>query len=169
MQAAKAYIGLGSNLGDSLAMMHAAIAALEKLPQSQLRKTSSFFKSAPYEASGNDFMNAVVAIDTTLSPAALLSHCQAIELAFGRERPFPNAPRTLDLDLLLYADEIINQASLSLPHPRMTERAFVLHPLLEIAPDITIPDKGLASDFLPSLSDQRIQKLLVEPISTHTR
>ena len=91
-------------------------------------------------------MNAVIEIDTTLSPAALLSHCQSIELTFGRERPFPNAPRTLDLDLLLYADEIINQASLSLPHPRMTERAFVLHPLLEIAPDITIPEKGLASD-----------------------
>jgi len=169
MQAALAYIGLGSNLGDSLAMMHAAIAAIKKLPDTRLRKTSSFFQSAPYEASGNDFMNAVVEIDTTLSPAALLHHCQSIELTFGRERPFRNAPRTLDLDLLLYADEIINQASLSLPHPRMTERAFVLHPLLEIAPDITIPEKGLASDFLPSLSNQRIEKLLVEPLSTHTR
>lgn len=169
MQAALAYIGIGSNLGDSIATIHRAIAALEKIPHTRLLKTSSLFQSAPHEASGNDFMNAVVEIDTTLSPEALLEHCQSIELAFGRKRPFQNAPRTLDLDLLLYGNLTINQASLSLPHPRMTERAFVLLPLCEIAPDISIPGKGLASHYLSPLSHQRIEKLLNESLSTLTR
>jgi 2-amino-4-hydroxy-6-hydroxymethyldihydropteridine diphosphokinase len=169
MQATLAYIGIGSNLGDSIATIHSAIAALEKLPQTRLITTSSFFQSAPYEASGNDFMNAVVAIETTLTPAALLEYCQSVELSFGRERPFPNAPRTLDLDMLLYGHETINNASLIVPHPRMTERAFVLLPLCEIAPEIMIPGKGLASHYLPQLSQQRIDKLQVETLSTNTR
>jgi 2-amino-4-hydroxy-6-hydroxymethyldihydropteridine diphosphokinase len=169
MQAALAYIGIGSNLGDSIATIHRAITALENLPQTRLITRSSLFQSAPYEASGNDFMNAVVEIETSLSPEELLTQCQTIELAFGRERPFQNAPRTLDLDLLLYDHETINSASLILPHPRMTERAFVLLPLCEIAPEITIPGKGLACEYLPQLSDQRIEKLQAQPLAISAR
>jgi 2-amino-4-hydroxy-6-hydroxymethyldihydropteridine diphosphokinase len=169
MHAALAYVGIGSNLGDTIATIHNAIAALEKLPQTRLITSSSLFQSAPYEASGDDFVNAVVSIETSLTPTALLTQCQSIELAFGRERPFQNSPRTLDLDLLLYGHETINQTSLILPHPRMTERAFVLLPLCEIAPEIIIPGKGLARDYLPQLSQQRIDKLQVESLSSYTR
>lgn len=158
MQVALAYVGIGSNLGDSIAMIQHALSALQKIPHTRLLNSSSLFQSAPFEASGHDFINAVAELETSLTAAALLEHCQSIEVAFGRERPFPNAPRTLDLDLLLLGHETINLASLILPHPRMTERAFVLLPLLEIAPDITIPGKGLASQYLPQLSHQRIEK-----------
>lgn len=169
MHAARAYIGLGSNLGDTIATIHNAIAALEKLPQTRLITCSSLFQSAPYEANGDDFLNAVVVVETSLTPTTLLEQCQSIELAFGRERPFHNAPRTLDLDLLLYDHETINHQSLILPHPRMTERAFVLLPLCEIAPEVIIPGKGLACHYLPQLSQQRIEKLQVESLSSYTR
>lgn len=168
MQAALAYIGLGSNLGDSIATIYRAVDSLENLPHTRVNTTSSLFLSAPYEASGNDFINAVVEIETTLSAEILLEHCQRIERLFGRERPFVNAPRTLDLDLLLYGHETINHASLILPHPRMTERAFVLLPLLEVAPAITIPGKGLASHYVSQLNQQRIEKLPMESRSINT-
>ena len=150
----QAFVGLGANLGDKAVALEAALAALDALSQTQLLKVSSFYRSAPVDAGGPDFLNAVALINTELAPEVLLDALQAIELAHGRERPFVNAPRTLDLDLLLYGERHIATARLSVPHPRLTERAFVLLPLLEIAPDRA--DLGV---HLPGVADQRIERL----------
>ncbi len=107
------------------------------LPGTRAGAASSIWRSAPVEASGPDFLNAVVALDTVLAPLDLLDALQAIEQIHGRERPYRNAPRTLDLDLLLYGDLALATPRLTLPHPRLGERAFVLRPLLEIAPELT--------------------------------
>jgi 2-amino-4-hydroxy-6-hydroxymethyldihydropteridine diphosphokinase len=154
-----AYIGLGANLGDPAQAVRDALAQLARLPQSALVKQSSLYASAPVDASGDDFINAVAQIDTTLSPQALLLALQQIESAFGRERPFRNAPRTLDLDLLLYGDEHVDETGLHVPHPRMETRAFVLLPLLELAPEIDIPGKGPARTYLAGVRDQAIAKI----------
>jgi 2-amino-4-hydroxy-6-hydroxymethyldihydropteridine diphosphokinase len=106
-----------------------------------------------------EFVNAVVEIETELAPEALLKELLAIEGRSGRTRTFQNAPRTLDLDLLLYGDQVIAQPGLAVPHPRMHERAFVLAPLAEIAPDTTIPGKGIASALLSACKDQDVAKL----------
>ncbi|CAM3757262.1 2-amino-4-hydroxy-6-hydroxymethyldihydropteridine diphosphokinase [Roseateles saccharophilus] len=133
----RAYIGLGANLGADLsATLTQAALSLAALPDTQVVALSSVWRSAPVDASGPDFLNAVAALDTALAPLALLEALQAIEHAHGRERPYRNAPRTLDLDLLLYDDLVLDTPRLSLPHPRLGERAFVLRPLLEIAPDL---------------------------------
>ena len=156
-----AYIGIGANLGNAALTVREALTALQQLPLTQLSASSSLYGSAPVDAGGDDFVNAVARLDTHMGAEALLAELQKIELTFGRERPFRNAPRTLDLDLLLYGQEEIHSARLEVPHPRMTARAFVLLPLLEIAPDLQIPGKGVASDFLPGLQDQRIWPLPV--------
>lgn len=153
-----AYLGLGANLGDAQATLHAAIDALRALPNGRVVGLSSFYRSAPIEASGPDYLNAVVALTTTLPPLALLHAVQAIEQAHGRERPYHNAPRTLDIDLLLYGDVQINTTELTLPHPRLTERAFVLYPLLEIAPT-SLPVLGELAQYLPAVTGQQIEKL----------
>lgn len=133
----RAYVGLGTNLGaDLLATLAQAARSLAALPGTQLAALSSAWRSAPVDAGGPDFLNAVAALDTALSPVELLDALQAIEQAHGRERPYRNAPRTLDLDLLLYGDLSLDTPRLTLPHPRLGERAFVLRPLLEIAPDL---------------------------------
>jgi 2-amino-4-hydroxy-6-hydroxymethyldihydropteridine diphosphokinase len=133
----RAYVGLGANLGaDLLATLAQAAQALAALPGTRLVALSSAWRSAPVDAGGPDFLNAVAALDTTLSPLELLDGLQTIEQAHGRERPYRNAPRTLDLDLLLYGDEVLDTPRLTLPHPRLGERAFVLRPLLEIAPEL---------------------------------
>jgi 2-amino-4-hydroxy-6-hydroxymethyldihydropteridine diphosphokinase len=133
-ESALACIGLGANLGeDPLAAVVAAIDAIAALPGVYLRRQSSFYGSAPVEAGGDDYVNAVVQVQTTLAPHALLAQLQAIENAAGRARPYRNAPRTLDLDLLLYDQLVLSDADLVLPHPRMWQRAFVLRPLAEIA------------------------------------
>ena len=129
-----AYVALGANLGDARATVNAAIEALDHLPQTRLLRASSLYRTAPWEASGPDFINAVAAIETALGAHELLRALQALELQAGRERPYRNAPRTLDLDLLLYGDAIIDSPELIVPHPRLRERAFVLLPLAEIAP-----------------------------------
>lgn len=132
-----AYVGLGANLGNDLGgTLTQAALSLAALPGTRVTALSSVWRSAPVEASGPDFLNAVVALDTDLAPLALLEALQAIELAYGRERPYRNAPRTLDLDLLLHGDVRMVSPRLTLPHPRLGERAFVLRPLLEIAPDL---------------------------------
>ena len=154
-----AYVGLGANLGDAAQAVRDAIALLSQLPDTELVATSSLYASAPVDAGGDDFVNAVVQLDTALGAHALLSQLQRIEQLFGRERPFRNAPRTLDLDLLLYGQQAINDSVLVVPHPRMHERAFVLLPLLELAPDITIPGIGAARDRLASVQDQPIRKM----------
>ena len=133
----RAYVGLGTNLGcDLLVTLTQAAQALSALPATRLVALSSAWRSAPVEAAGPDFLNAVAALNTALSPFELLDALQAIEQAHGRERPYRNAPRTLDLDLLLYGDLTLDTPRLTLPHPRLGERAFVLRPLLEIAPQL---------------------------------
>ena len=129
-----ACVGLGANLGDAQATIERAIEALARLPDSTLTARSSLWRTAPWQAQGPDFINAVAALSTRLSAPELLQALQSLELAERRERPYPNAPRTLDLDVLLYGDARIESPTLVVPHPRMHQRAFVLAPLREIAP-----------------------------------
>ena len=132
---------------------------LRRLPGCQLQAVSAMYRTAPIDSSGDDYINAVARIATTLGAEALLAALHEIELAHGRERPYRNAPRTLDLDVLLYGDEQITSATLTVPHPRMTERAFVLVPLLELAPEINVPGKGPAKAYAAGVADQGISKL----------
>lgn len=129
-----AYIGLGANLGDAAATLKAAVAALAQVPGVQAGACSSLYRTAPIDSSGPDYLNAVAEVITTLTAPALLRELQALENAAGRERPYRNAPRILDLDLLLYGSAHIESPDLTVPHPRMWERAFVLVPLAEISP-----------------------------------
>jgi 2-amino-4-hydroxy-6-hydroxymethyldihydropteridine diphosphokinase len=154
-----AYVGIGANLGDARANVADALARLAAAPSCTLLCASSSYRSAPIDACGDDYINAVASIDTCLSAPELLAALHAIEQAHGRERPYRNAPRTLDLDLLLYGDERIDTPTLTVPHPRMHERAFVLAPLLEIAPDVTIPGRGLARDYAAGVAAQAITRL----------
>lgn len=147
-----AYVALGANLGDAAKALREALAALNALPGVRLRRASSLYRTAPVDASGPDYLNAVAEIATTLSAPALLDALQAIEQVAGRERPYRNAPRTLDLDLLLYGDARIDSTRLTVPHPRMGERAFVLVPLAEIAP------QRVGLDALRAVANQRIEK-----------
>jgi len=156
-----AFVALGANLDDPEAQVRAAAEALAGLPHSTLRRLSSLYRTAPVGIHGQpDFINAVAALETTLSPQELLAALFAVEARFGRRRDFHHAPRTLDLDLLLYDDETLDSASLTLPHPRMHLRAFVVVPLVEIAPDCRIPGRGHASAWLAAVSMQRIEKLV---------
>jgi len=154
MESVTSYVGVGSNLGDALHNVSAALAALHHLPQTKLHSHSSLFRSAPIDATGDDFINAVARVDSQLSAESLLAELQKIELSFGRKRPFRNAPRTLDLDLLMYGDVKIATDILVVPHPRMTTRAFVILPLLELNPDVAIPGYGQASRYVQAISDQ---------------
>ena len=134
----QAFVAIGANLGDAEAAVKAAMDALGALQRTQVTARSSLYRSAPVDATGPDFINAVVALRTGLDAEQLLIAMQRLEAQAGRERPFPNAPRTLDLDLLMHGNSVINTPTLTLPHPRMRERAFVLKPLAEIAPDKVI-------------------------------
>ncbi len=129
-----AWVALGANLGDARATVLQAFEDLTQLPQTRLIARSRLYRTAPHEASGPDFINAVAGLETGLSAPALLQALQSLENAAGRLRPYPNAPRTLDLDLLLYGEARIDSPQLTVPHPRMRERAFVLQPLAELAP-----------------------------------
>jgi 2-amino-4-hydroxy-6-hydroxymethyldihydropteridine diphosphokinase len=159
MKTVKAYIGLGANLGDAVKTVQQATRDLEALPQTRLHAQSSLFRTAPVDAGGDDYVNAVVCVETALSASELLQHLQAMEQAAGRQRPYRNAPRTLDLDILLYNEERIQRDDLQIPHPRMTQRAFVLIPLLQIDPFISIPGFGPAHQFVPEVANQAIHKL----------
>lgn len=154
-----AYIGIGANLGDALANVGDALVRLAALPSTRLVSRSSRYRTAPIDSSGGDYINAVACIDTALGAHELLAALQAIELAHGRERPYRNAPRTLDLDVLLYGDQVIDTPALRVPHPRMLERAFVLAPLLEIAPDAEVPGFGRARQFAAAVAGQQIAKI----------
>ena len=154
-----AFIGIGANLGEAAHTVRAAIAALQALPATSVSNQSSLYVSAPIDAGGDDFINAVIRLETELPAQSLLENLQKIEGIFGCKRPFRNAPRTLDLDLLIYDQLQTSTATLELPHPRMSERAFVLLPLLEIAPDICIPGKGAARAYLGGVADQAIKPL----------
>jgi 2-amino-4-hydroxy-6-hydroxymethyldihydropteridine diphosphokinase len=155
-----AYIGLGANLEDPKKTIRAAITALGVLPSTNLTKNSSLYITAPIGADGDDYVNAVIELQTRLTPFELLNELQSVERQFGRVRSYRNAPRTLDCDLLLYDQQIINTPTLQVPHPRMHQRAFVLLPLTEIALKIVIPNLGLAQLLLRNLSSQPIQKIL---------
>lgn len=131
-----AYIGLGANLGNPRLAVLAAIEAIADVDGLALTRKSSLYGSAPVDAGGADYVNAVVEVVTNLSPQSLLEQLQAIEQRAGRERSYRNAPRTLDLDLLLFGSKRIQTATLVVPHPRIWERAFVLRPLAEVASDV---------------------------------
>ena len=135
-----AYVALGANLGDPLQAVQDALARLGELPLTQLTRHSSLYRTAPIDSAGPDFINAVAEITTRLSAPDLLAALQGLERDAGRERPFRNAPRTLDLDLLLFGSGRVESATLTVPHPLMLERAFVLVPLAEIAPPLVTPE-----------------------------
>jgi 2-amino-4-hydroxy-6-hydroxymethyldihydropteridine diphosphokinase len=155
-----AWVGIGANLGDARENVVDALERLAWVPGVRLLRASSLYRTAPIDSSGDDYINAVAEIDTSLSARALLAALHGIEQAHGRERPYRNAPRTLDLDLLLYGDDVILDApALVVPHPRMHERAFVLAPLAELAPMLAIPGHGRVADLLPSVAEQAIERI----------
>ncbi|MGH8271919.1 MAG: 2-amino-4-hydroxy-6-hydroxymethyldihydropteridine diphosphokinase [Gammaproteobacteria bacterium] len=144
-----AWIGLGSNLGDSRAAIERAFTELGELPASELQKHSRLYCSKPWgPVPQPDFVNAVAALETALAPEVLLDELLAIESRHGRERGERWGPRTLDLDLLLYGDETISTPRLQVPHPRLAERAFVLAPFAELAPDLQVPGAGTVMELL---------------------
>lgn len=156
----RAFIALGSNLSDPEAQITHAFGELDALPGTRLIKRSSLYRSAPWGYSDQpDFINAVAEVETRLEPRQLLEMLLDIENQRGRVREFLNAPRVLDLDLLLYDGLIHHEHGLTLPHPRMHERAFVLLPLTEIAPDCVIPGQGRAADFLPACAGQKLERI----------
>jgi 2-amino-4-hydroxy-6-hydroxymethyldihydropteridine diphosphokinase len=155
---AVAYIGLGANLGDSAATLRAVLTELATVPGISACIASPFYRSAPVDADGPDYVNAVARIFTTLSPFDLLSTLQALENRHGRQRPYRHAPRTLDLDLLLYGDVRLDSEVLTLPHPRMHQRAFVLQPLRDLEPGLALAQGGL-DDLLAKCADQALQRL----------
>jgi 2-amino-4-hydroxy-6-hydroxymethyldihydropteridine diphosphokinase len=155
-----AYVGIGSNLERPREQVLQAFEELGRLPATRLTRRSSLYRSAPVGFHDQpDFINAVAELDSELAPAQLLEHLKRIEAAHGRERRFPNAPRTLDLDVLLHGKTSLQDADLILPHPRMHERAFVLMPLLEIAPEAVIPGKGPAKALLENIPLPRTEKV----------
>lgn len=147
------WIALGANLGDASQAVCDAIAAIGQLPGTTLTQQSSLYRTAPVDSNGPDYINAVVEITTAMTAPALLAALQAIEQAAGRERPYRNAPRTLDLDILLYGGGRISSPTLTVPHPRMHERAFVLVPLAEIAPGLVTGEQ------LENLAGQGISRV----------
>jgi 2-amino-4-hydroxy-6-hydroxymethyldihydropteridine diphosphokinase len=154
-----AYIGLGANLGDACGALRAALAELGSLPRSRLLGSSALYRSAPVDAGGPDFVNAVAELGTRLGAQELLEQLQAIEARHGRVRPYRHAPRTLDLDLLLYGNAVMRTPTLTVPHPRLHERAFVLRPLAEIAPKLRIPRHGSVTGLLAGVAHQRADRL----------
>jgi 2-amino-4-hydroxy-6-hydroxymethyldihydropteridine diphosphokinase len=154
-----AFIALGSNLDDPALHVDQAFGELARLSSSRLLTRSSLYRSGPVGLLDQpDFINAVAQIETALDPHGLLDALLEIEHAHGRVREFINAPRTLDLDILMYGDLQCNERRLILPHPRMHQRAFVLQPLLEIVPDCHIPGQGTVAELLASCAGQRIER-----------
>ena len=147
------YVALGANLGDAVQALRDALRALNALPDSRLVKASSLYRTAPVDSSGPDYINAVAEVSTRLTAPGLLHALQAVESAAGRERPYRNAPRTLDLDVLLYGSARIDSPTLTVPHPRMAERAFVLVPLSEVAP------QWVGAEALQAVAGQGIERL----------
>jgi 2-amino-4-hydroxy-6-hydroxymethyldihydropteridine diphosphokinase len=153
-----AYIGLGANLGDARDTLSKALNALAQLPSIVNVQRSAYYRSAPVQANGPDFVNAVAKLETTLPPKSLLAALQNVENDFGRQRPYKNAPRTLDIDLLLYDDLVMDDPVLTLPHPRLHERAFVLLPLKNLAPELHLA-QGSFDTLLAQCHDQDISEL----------
>lgn len=163
-----AYIALGSNLSDPVAQIERAWSELDRLPETRLMACSALYLSKPVGyAEQPDFINAAASVVTQLSPRALLAALLGIEARHGRNRTFKNAPRSLDLDLLLYDGLVMHEHGLTLPHPRMTERAFVLVPLAEIAAEALVPGHGRVADCLArcltQMDSRDITRLPVAP------
>lgn len=157
---ARAFVGVGANLGDAAAQVRAAIGALAALPGTRLVAASSLYRTAPLGyADQPDFVNAAVLLETALAPRALLEALQAVEARSGRARSFKDAPRVLDLDLLLYGGEVLQEPDLVVPHPRLHSRAFALAPVVEIDPDAAIPGRGPAKEWLARCADQRVERI----------
>jgi len=160
-----AFVALGSNLQDPVFQVKKALIALSSLPKTQLLKTSSLYKTAPIDCPSDagspipDFINAVAEVQTELSPQELLLALHAIENEAGRVRPFVNAPRVLDCDLLLYENMVIQSDTLILPHPRMHTRGFVLLPLFEIAPQLSMPVHGKIEQLISPELSKDIKKI----------
>jgi 2-amino-4-hydroxy-6-hydroxymethyldihydropteridine diphosphokinase len=155
----RVFVGLGANLGDAVASVRAATARLNSLPRTRLVAASSLYRTAPLDAAGPDYINAVAEMRTELEPAALLAQLQALEQDFGRQRPYHHAPRTLDLDLLFFGERRLQSPGLMLPHPRLQARAFVLAPLAELAPDWTCGDGRTVQQALAALSGQLVERI----------
>lgn len=164
-----AFIALGSNLQQPRSQVMQALDELAQLPKSRLLKHSSLYRTAPLDTNNRryddqpEFINAVAEVETGLPPLQLLQAILAIEGRHGRERPYPNAPRVLDMDLLLYDDMVMNSAELTLPHPRMHQRGFVLLPLAEIAPALAIGEHGSAAQLAQSCPDQGVRRIADQP------
>ncbi len=159
---ARAFIALGSNLQQPQLQVQRAFTELAELPETTLVKRSSLYKSAPVGYDNQpDFINAAAEVDTSLSPLKLLRALLKLENSHGRARPFPNAPRVLDCDLLLYDNISMNSVELTLPHPRMHERGFVLLPLAEIAPNLLIANHGKVADLAKTCADQGVEKITI--------
>ncbi len=155
-----AYIALGSNLDNPKMQIQDAFAELDEIDSTRLLQTSSLYASAPWGyADQPDFVNAVASVETELSARRLLDELLKIETWHGRERSFANAPRTLDLDIALYGNEIVDEERLKIPHPRMHERAFVLMPLAEIAPELVIPGQGAIVTLLERCNDPSLKRI----------
>lgn len=159
-QSYSACIALGANIGDPALQINAGFAALAALPGTRFIARSSLYRSAPVGyADQPDFINAVALIETTLAPQALLEALLSIECIHGRVRDFPNAPRTLDLDIVLYGDLEVHEPGLTIPHARMLARAFVMVPLAEIAPDATVPGQGRVRDLAAQVDAASVAQL----------
>jgi 2-amino-4-hydroxy-6-hydroxymethyldihydropteridine diphosphokinase len=155
-----AYVGIGSNLNEPVRQVEDALRELDRIPRSRVVRRSSLYQSAPLGyADQADFINAVGTLETALEPEELLDELLIIEARHGRQRSFPNAPRSLDLDLLLFEERELQTERLILPHPRMHERAFVLKPLLELSGDISIPGKGSARELLKNCEGQIVERI----------
>ena len=151
------YIGLGANLGDRAATLDVAIERLDELSGTRVQRRSDLYESAAVGFTEQpDFLNCVAELTSELEPRPLLAELQAIEGLLGRVRSFRNAPRTCDLDLLLYGDRVIDEAGLQVPHPRLGERRFVLEPLAELAPGLRLPDGRVVSDLLAAARGQKV-------------
>ena len=156
-----AYIGLGSNMADPVAQVQSGFAALKQLADTRVEVCSSLYRTAPVGLQDQpDFINAVCRVKTRIAPAVLMQRLLDIERVHGRVRQGEKGgPRSLDLDLLLYSDELIQSAELTVPHPRLHERAFVLYPLLELDPEMSIPGRGSLRELMMQCADQRVQKM----------
>lgn len=155
-----AYVALGANLGDPVASIRAAFGALANLPESRVTRSSSLYRTAPLGITEQpEFINAVAALETSLAPESLLEALLDLETRFGRIRAEKDGPRVLDLDLLLYNDQQLSLPRLTLPHPRLHLRAFVLYPLAELAPGLALPGRGTIAAWLPAVANQAITRL----------
>lgn len=159
-QSVIAYVGIGSNLDEPEAQVRLGMRALGSLPQTTVTVCSSVYRSTPVGVTGQpDFVNAVCRLETRLDAGALLAALLELEAAHGRTREIPHGPRILDLDMLLYGEETFQSPTLTVPHPRVHERAFVLYPLEEIAPDLNVPGLGPVAQLAAACADQQIEKL----------